>query len=161
MAFSNKSNNMDNLRVIKTARDKKSINEAAANGFKPLMKKVEPSKEICSKYAVMQHKETGIIEIVGDFRSVYDADIYQDFVTVIDWTFYYPHHFKSPYAAYLIPKDIKVGESVFVEDLIEDFIGSRWNQGDTYRLDSCEAVWNGTDLEIQYNPNNHRSDFIG
>lgn len=32
---------------------------------------------------------------------------------------------------------------------------------DTYRLESCEAIWNGTDLEIQYDPIANRSDFIG
>lgn len=65
------------------------------------------------------------------------------------------------FAAYLISKDIKIGERVFIEDLIEDYIGASWSQGDTYRLDSCEAIWNGTDLEIQYDPRSNRADFIG
>jgi hypothetical protein len=32
--------------------------------------------------------------------------------------------------------------------LIEDYFGESWNQGDAERLESCEAIWNGTDLEI-------------
>ena len=83
------------------------------------------------------------------------------FERVIDWTYYYPYTFNSPFAAYLIPKDIKTGERVFIEDLIEDYIGASWNQGNTYRLDSCEAIWNGTDLEIQYDPKANNSIFIG
>jgi len=161
MAFWNRNKNSKELRVIKTARDKDSINRAAKNGLKPLMKKVEPSAQIRSKYLVYQNTKTGEIEIIGDYRGVIHSDEHNNFEKVIDWTFYYPHSFKSPFAAYLIPKDIKIGERVFIEDLIEDYIGASWNQGDTYRLESCEAIWNGTDLEIQYDPKSNRSNFIG
>lgn len=150
-----------NLRVIKTARDKDLINNAAKNGFKPLVKRIEPSDEIRSKYAVIQNKKTGEIEIISDYRVDLDVDENGKFEKVIDWTYYYPHNFKSPFAAYLIPKDIKVGERVFIEDLIQDYIGASWNQGDTYRLESCEAIWNGKDLDIQYDPRANCSGFIG
>lgn len=149
------------LRVIKTARDKKSINEAAKNGLRPIIKKVVPSDKIRSKYSVIQNKITGEIEIIGDYRRGGSSDDDDKFETVIDWTFYYPYKFKSPFAAYLIPKDINIGERVFIEDLIEDYIGVSWNQGDTYRLESCEAIWNGSELEIQYDPSDNRSDIIG
>lgn len=145
------------LRVIKTARDEESINKAARAGFRPLVRKVEPLKEINSKFAVHQSKSTGEIKVVGDYRSFPRGD----YEGVIDFTRYYPHSFPSPYAAYLIPPDIQAGECVFVPDLIEDFIGASWNQGDVYRLESCEAIWNGTDLTIQYDPAVHRSDFVG
>jgi hypothetical protein len=161
MAFWDTNKNTQELRVIKTARDKNSINVAAKIGFMPLIKKVEPSEKIRSKYSVLQNKKTGEIEIVGDYRDDFYLDENNDFETVIDWTFYYPHNFKSPFAAYLIPKDIKIGERVFLEDLIEDYIGASWNQGDTYRLKSCEAIWNGSDLEIKYDPSSNRSDFLG
>jgi hypothetical protein len=161
MAFWDKNRNSQGLRIINTARDKNSINKAAKNGFKPLIKKIEPSDKIRSKYSVVQNKKTGEIEIVGDYRGGFHSNDSDEFVTVIDWTFYYPHNFKSPFAAYLIPNDIIVGERVYIEDLIEDYIGASWNQGDTYRLESCEAIWNGTDLEIQYDPRANRSDFVG
>ena len=161
MAFWDRNRNSQGLRIINTARDKNSINKAAKNGFKPLIKKVEPSDKIRSKYSVVQNTKTGEIEIVGDYRGGFHSTDSDEFVTVIDWTFYYPHNFKSPFAAYLIPNDITVGERVYVEDLIEDYIGASWNQGDTYRLESCEAIWNGTDLEIQYDPRANRSDFVG
>lgn len=160
MALSEKDSNVNDLRVIKTARDKSSINEAARNGYRPLVKKVEPSDEIRTKFAVVQNKETGEIEVLGDYRREIDElDEYE--TAVIGWTYYYPYTFKAPFAAYLIPKDIQVGERVFIEDLIEDYIGATWNQGDTYRLESCEAIWNGTDLEIQYDPDANRTEFLG
>ncbi|MFK7031908.1 hypothetical protein [Flavobacterium oreochromis] len=161
MAFLNRNKNTNGLRVIKTARDIESINKAAKNGYLPLIKKVEPSDKIRLKYSVIQNIQTGEIEIISDYRLGYSMDNKSPFVTVIDWTYYYPHSFNSPFAAYLIPKDIKKGECVFIEDLIEDYIGASWNQGDTYRLESCEAIWNGTELEIQYDPKVNRTDFIG
>ena len=148
--------NVNGLRIIKTARDEESINTAARNGFFPLLRRVEKSDEIRSKYAILQNRKTGEIEVIGDFRGFGS----NDYEMIIDFTFYYPHNFPSPFAAYLIPRDIKVGERVFLEDLIEDYIGASWNQGDTYRLESCEAVWNGKDLDIQYD-SSQRADFLG
>ena len=161
MEFWNKNKNMDNIRIVKTARDKKSINEAASKGLLPLLKKVVPSSEIRSKYAVMQNKKTGEIMVIGDYRIFHELEGNPVLVTVIDWTEYYPHNFASPFAAYLIPKDIQIGERVFIEDLIEDYVGATWNQGDTYRLESCEAIWNGKDLVIQYDPKKNVSSFVG
>jgi hypothetical protein len=158
MAFWNRNKTSEGLRIIKTARDKSSINRAAKNGYIPLLRKVEPSTKIRSKYAVVQNKKTFEIIVIGDFRADFYGD---DFEMVIDWTDYYPHNFRSPFAAYLIPQDIKKGERVLLEDLIEDYVGASWNQGDTYRLESCEAIWNGKDLEIQYDPRVNRSDFVG
>lgn len=148
------------MRIIKTARDQESINQAALQGLKPLVKPVIPSEKITSKYAVVQSIKTGEIEVIGDYRAsaAYPSE---EFETVIDWTFYNPYKFNSPFAAYLVPPDINLGERVLLEDLIEDFVGSQWNQGDTFRLESCEAVWNGTDFEIQYDPNQNKTDIIG
>ncbi len=161
MASENLNKNGNDLRVIKTARDKKSINEAAKNGYRPLIKKVQPSNKIRSKYSVIQHKKTGEIQVIGDYRMNSHLHDDSEFETVIKWTYYYPHTFTSPFAAYLIPNNIQIGEHVFIEDLIEDYIGASWNQGDTYRLESCEAIWNGKDLVIQYKPRENRSMFFG
>lgn len=150
--------NLENLTVIKTARDFYSINEAARNGFWPIIKKVQPSPLIEKKYGIVQCKETGQISISSDYRMGLNREGYQK---VIDWTFYYPYNFKSPYAAYLIPEHLKIGERVFIEDLIEDFVGATWNQGDVYRLESCKAIWDGESLCIQYDPNKHCSSYIG
>lgn len=149
--------NDDSLRVIKTARTEAAINKAANHGFRPLIKKVERSEEITAKFAVYQNILTGEIEVVYDYRS-FPKEGYE---VVIGWTRYVPDIFPSPYAAYLIPKDIVVGERVFLEDLIEDLPGVAWNQGDCFRLKSCEAVWNGADLEILYDSGSQRMDVVG
>lgn len=158
MVFWKRSKNPKGLRVIETARSMYSINRAVKKGLNPLIKKVEPSNELRRKYSVGKNKKTGKIEIISDYRMGFDLDNNEEFETVIDWTYYYPYSFNSPFAAYLIPNDIAVGERVFIKDLIEDVVGTRWNQGDNYRLEGCEAIWNGKDFELQYNP---RKEIIG
>lgn len=71
-----------------------------------------------------------------------------EYETIIDWSFYYPYHFESPYAAYLIPEDIEIGEKVFLDDLIEDIVAGSWNQGNAWRLEYTEAIWDGKDFKI-------------
>ena len=92
---------------------------------------------------------------------VFEIEKNNDHEYLIYWSYYYPYSFKSPFAAYILPKDIEPGERVFLEDLIEDLVGTKWNQGDTYRLESYEAIWTGSDLEIQYNPNRTSSRMVG
>lgn len=146
--------NAQELRVIRTARTKDEINKAARDGYFPLIKKVSPSPEIRSKFAVYQNPESGEIAVVGDYRARGGGD------EVIGFTYYYPHNFPSPFAAYLIPPDLKIGEIVILEDLIEDLVGDFWNQGDVYRLKSCEAMWDGKDFIIQYDESTV-SGFVG
>jgi len=148
--------NVNELREIKTARSEDAINMAAKNGFFPLIKEVIPSDEVRSGYRVVQDQITGKIEVLGDMRSYRVTDGWDiqddgDFETVIEWSSYYPYHFESPFAAYLIPADLEVGERVYLLDLIEDIVASTF-QGGGSRLKSCEAIWNGKDFEIQYNP---------
>jgi hypothetical protein len=139
------------LRIIKTARTESEINNAARSGLFPLVKKVSPSDKIRVKYAIFQNSKTGEIRVSCDFRDVSSLDpAMSDFDKVIDYSFYYPYHFDSPFAAYLIPKDLQKGERVMIVDLIEDIPVESWNQGDTSRLTSCEAVWNGEDFELNY-----------
>ena len=153
------------LRTIQTVRDLKSMNIAVDAGFKPLLKKIVPNPEIKSKYKIVRHKESGHLQWISDYRmepsSSWEHDTTDLFETVIDWSWYYPHHHSNPFGAYLIPPDIEIGERVFIEDLIEDLIGNSWNQGDNYRLKSAEAIWNGTDLEVQYDEKRDKRSFMG
>ncbi len=135
------------LRVIKTARTEAAINKAAKAGFRPLLRRLKPSKEIRSSFSVWQNEMTGEIDVIYNPRYGVPGEGWKK---VIDWTRFYPHVFPEPFAAYLIPPDIQVGERVLVKDLIEDFIGMTMGRGENFRLESCEAVWDGSDLKIQY-----------
>jgi hypothetical protein len=131
-----------NRRVIKTGRTVEEINAAARKGLCPLVKPVKPSSDIHRMVAVFQHPETGEIELSGDVRRRGQGE------KVIDYTLYYPYHFPNPFAAYLLPCDLAVGEEVWLEDLIEDVVAVWGNQGYHPRLESGPAVWNGTDFEV-------------
>ena len=52
----------------------------------------------------------------------------------------------------MIPKDIRTGEVILIEDLIEDFIGSA--QHFAKRLRAAPAIWDGTKMVILYSRTN-------
>jgi hypothetical protein len=141
----------DGLLIIETARSIELINEAAKQGLRPVVKPVQPLPEINSKYAVFQNTETGEIMVYGDYRGIKHSEPWKQ---IIPFTRYYPHKWDCPYAAYLVPKDIRIGDQVFIEDLIQDLVGMTWNQGDKYRLKHCVAFWNGEDFDLDYDENN-------
>ena len=66
------------------------------------------------KYKKLQHRKTGEIITIGDFR----ADGGSEWKTLVNWTSKNPSKFFSPYAAYIVPKDLKSGERVLINDII-------------------------------------------
>jgi hypothetical protein len=148
-------------RVVRTARTLEEINQGAKDGYIPLVKKVEPSNKIKSKYCIYQNILSDEIVEVNDFRSVHEFESNREWRMVIDWTFYYPYKYERPYSAYLVPSDIQVGEKVILQDIIEDLVEMSSNQGNVYRLESCIATWNGTDFVFDYDPVKDISFVIG
>jgi hypothetical protein len=135
-------------RHIATARSLKAMNRGVKQGFRPLIKKIEPNPDIQAKYQVLQHRETGEVRCDGDYRAAYFSGLSDEWEVIIPWTFRYPYAWDLPFAAYLLPPDLEVGEEVILDDLIEDLPGTVWNQGDTYRRERCRARWTGADFEI-------------
>ena len=131
------------MKIIYTGRSVEAINKAIKRGFLPILKELKPHPDIYSKVAVTINYETEEVEEHGDFRSCMNAG-----PDGLDWIKYYPYHWDLPYAAYLVPDDIEIGERVLLTDLIEDYIGGSWNQGDAYRAERAEAVWNGEDFDV-------------
>jgi|GEM_PF-1786999 len=141
-------------RVIKTARTKDDINAAARAGFRPLVLEVKRNEQISTWVAVYQDPETGEITTTGDHR-------YHPPGAPVVSVRYYPYHFASPYAAYLLPADLKPGEEVWLEDVIEDVVGVWGNQGHTYRLKSAPARWTGKKFDILFDPQRDAERWIG
>ena len=142
-------------RIIKTARTEDEINEAARHGLRPLVQPVKPGTDIHACVAVFQNPETGEIQTTGDGRWPPKGN------RVMDFTSYYPYHFPNPFAAYLLPKDLAVGEEVWLEDLIEDVVAAWGNQGYNPRLPAAAAVWNGTKFDILFDPERDAARWIG
>jgi hypothetical protein len=150
-------NNPKHLRVIETARTEKTINKAARDGFRPLVKPVMPGEEIQFVIAVLQHKQTGEIHLSGDMRDFPDSD----HEMVIPYMSYYPYKFPTPYAAYLLPADLAEGERVWLEDVIEDIVAVWGNQGYRPRLKHAEATWTGNEFIIHFDPETDAPHLIG
>jgi hypothetical protein len=140
--------------VIQTARTEEEINEGIARGYRPLIRDVIPSDEIKVVYALERDPKT------GEYTLLKDASVQQDpkreMERVLDGECYYPYQFPMPFAAYLIPMDIEEGERVMLEDIIEDIPAERCGES-TYRLECAEAVWNGSDFEIDLSTVNNVS----
>ena len=134
----------DGLRVIRTIRGETAIKAAKDMGLKLLELRAEVSDEFKVKYKKLQHRKTGEIITIGDFR----ADGGSEWKTLVNWTSRNPSKFFSPYAAYVIPKDLKKGERVIINDVITNHVSGRWNQGDVYRLSKSEAIWTGRYFDI-------------
>ena len=134
----------DGLRMIRTIRGETAIKAAKDMGLKLLELRAEVSDEFKVKYKKLQHRKTGEIITIGDFR----ADGGSEWKTLVNWTSRNPSKFFSPYAAYVIPKDLKKGECVLINDVITNHVSGRWNQGDVYRLSKSEATWTGRGFVI-------------
>ena len=97
----------------------------------------------------MKNWTTGHIVTLGDFR---DDNYYHNmgYKTLVNWTSRNPSKFFSPFAAYIVPKDLKSGERVLINDVITNHVSGRWNQGDVFRLSKSEAIWTGRYFNIDF-----------
>jgi hypothetical protein len=143
-----------NLRTIKTARSVAAINQGVKEGFFPLITEVGDLSLFKSKCLFSQNKITGeVSNVTSDFRTsghfLLEDDEEEDYKYFNIKKPKYKYVYELPFAAYLLPKDLKKGEKVFLEDLIEDYIDAVWNQGGATRLMYGEAIWTGEKFEIE------------
>ncbi len=102
---------------VKTLRDLNEINEAiSAQKQIVIIKRIKPNYEIKSQYVVYRNLADGTLHLFDDFRSEIDANFEQ----VMNYDTYYPMAHSCPIAAYVLPKNAKVGDVFFIEDLIEE-----------------------------------------
>jgi hypothetical protein len=146
-------------REIQTARGEKAINEAVTNGYFPLLKQVEMSVKLIRWMSVYQHIETGEVDVsfASDRRGRVRNNEWGR--ALLSFPFY-PNPPQEPFAAYLLPKDLMINETVFLTDLIDDFIALTHNV-EHFRLKSAYAVWTGKDFEILWDEDKDADDSIG
>ena len=135
----------DNARIIQTAWTIDDMNQAVDNGFKLHFVSYKENPEVYCKLIVITDPETGKISTSGDYRSISRAGL-------SNFTIYPKGKLKTnlPFATYLLPTDLKVGEIVLIEEVIEELVGCYWNQGDVLRLETCLAIWDGKNFEYDY-----------
>lgn len=141
--------NEEDLPVVHTARSIDAMEDGFRRGYRLVIKQAGQFSGIGPKCKVFQHKVTGEVWCTGDYRSeLPDHGVARDWELVADW-FHHRADLPFPLAAYLVPRGIRKGQRVYLEDLIEDVPVEYWNQGDSHRLVSCAAVWNGDDFDLE------------
>ena len=119
----------EDTRIIYTARTINEINKAVDLGQKIVLKACNPSPPFEYTVSLFRHKTEGTYLFDLDPRDSYSDPEYfyaWEHALTLD---YYPPLFKNAFAAYLIPTDLKVGERVWLDDLIEDLLGEVSGQG--------------------------------
>ncbi len=153
--------NPENLPIIQTARNIKAINAAVAKGYQIILNRAETNPPFKRSVDIYRNTKTGHFKLMVDPRDSYrDPDFHLWKPALKSFEVDLPQ-FKYPFAAYLVPKDLAIGTRVWIEDLIEDFLGSSGPGFDEERLESSPAVWNGQDFEIDYQPGRDVSFVIG
>lgn len=147
--FRKKNKTVNGLRVITTLRGKRQINFALKKGEQIIYRNVEPFCEKRGKYRILINKRTALITIITDIRNAKDRN--PNYYPLTSWRQLKRNRSWAKKAAYLIPKDIREGEVVYISDLIENYNSSIGPQGN-YRLNSCEAIWQDNDLTICFDP---------
>ncbi|GAD89588.1 hypothetical protein VHA01S_023_00020 [Vibrio halioticoli NBRC 102217] len=133
--------NRDNLLVINTARDVESINRAVKLGYKVIIKPTVYDECFGEKVIIKQDEDSGEYIIQSyDLRSL---DAYTNLSSTLQANLN-----SSPFAAYLIPKDLPKNTKVFMPDLIEHTVADKW-QGNEYRKKSSEGIWDGEEIIIE------------
>ncbi|CAM4146217.1 hypothetical protein [Vibrio neonatus] len=131
----------NDLLVINTARDIESINRAVKQGYKAIIKSTTYSECFGQRVHIKQDENTGEYIIRGyDLRS---PEAY-----MLPWSTLQANLNSSPFAAYLIPRDLPKNTKVFIPDLIEHTVADKW-QGNKYRKTSSEGIWDGEEIIIE------------
>lgn len=145
--------NDSDARAIRTVRSYEAMQDAVARGFRLQFKPVEIDDEIGVSISLYRHRATGAVHLRSlQFRPLPFAEDFGRGGSMDDWEFIGSAKCRPdaafPFAAYLIPPDLKRGERVFVEDLIED-VGERTAGTRTDRLLSSFAKWDGQELCLE------------
>ena len=143
-------------RIIRTARGVQAINKAISKGFWPLVRVLKAAPHIQDQVIFYQHRESGEIHAVNylnanDFNPEtcrFDPAIYRKSA----WLKFSPIDTSAIVAAYLLPADLRVGEMVKLNNLIEHIVGLRGPQSQVRRLLFANAIWRGDHFEILVPP---------
>ena len=153
---------VENKIVIKTVRTIADINRAAAMGYSVDVRQIKyDTSKLRSKMTIGQDPVSGRIRTSGDYRmtfrdSEFGFEEKSKYKEILPFFSYYPYFQPEPIAAYLIPKGTADGTKVVIEDPIEDFVGSSWNQGECSRafgvighVVDMKVVINESDIYVQ------------
>ena len=142
------------LRRIRTARGAREINELASTTLRPLIVEVPRSSE--SLLTIWQHAVSGRIAFSYSRRFAPD-EVNEDRSGEGHWreVEFQPQEQPRrcgddglPIAAYMIPSDLRIGDRVWIEDIIEDVVEVHGPGHDRYHQ-SAVATWLGESFRFE------------
>lgn len=138
------------LPIIQTARSLAAIEDGVIRGYRPLFVKADYASKVGRKFWVSLPPRMRELVYGSEFRCMVMPPSLK---ANKDWPSIIVNHdsdrHSSPLAAYMIPEELRSGARVFVADIIEEIVKGNWNQGDSWRMKSGEAIWTGETLEIE------------
>jgi len=146
--------NKNKLRVIKTVYDTYKLNAAQKDSCHCLIRKIERTSSLYSSRCLFRNYKTGEYEFMPSRENFVQYGEWKNYPEeeweLIEEVEFY-NRVRNPNAAgwgaYIIPKDAKVGERFYIEDIIEDILMEHfWDS--RYPATDGECVWNGNDIEI-------------
>ncbi|MEQ3724480.1 hypothetical protein [Alcanivorax sp.] len=137
------------LRIIQTARSLAAIEDGVQRGYRPLFVAADYKGEVGKKLLVSYCSTDNEVHYQSDFRRMRGSLSGSGSGVSAIMIRHDDERHPSPLAAYMIPPELNPGDKVFVADVIEEIVRKRWNQGDSWRLASSEAVWTGETLEME------------
>lgn len=141
------------LPSIQTARGINEINKAVEEGLRPIVCLHQPHPNIKRYLRLYRHIRSGRMDVFTQRMGPKPG-----YVPLMDVS-YYPYAFENPFAAYMIPITLKIGTVVWLEDLIEDLIGTQYIG--CSRLDSAAAIWDGQRMVPLYSKENDIAYLVG
>lgn len=143
--------NKKNLREVKTLFNLAEIDKAYEEGNIILFKERVQDRRMWIDRVIFRNRKTGKHESAQapGYHKEYRGDCIDDY-SVEEWevvlfTKCYLRNVDHQYGAYIIPKDVKVGEKLYIETLIEDlYMGDFYDF--RYFSEDNEARWDGKDL---------------
>ena len=146
--------NKNDLRVIKTVYDTMKLNSAQKDGHHCLIKKIERTGNLYSYWCLFRNYKTGEYEFMPSRKNYVqygeEKNYPEEEWEIIEKVKFYNRVRNSSalgWAAYIIPKDAKVGERFYIEDIIEDILMEHfWSS--KFAATDGECIWNGNDIEI-------------
>ncbi len=144
--------NPKDLPVVKTCYDLHRLNEAIKHGHKICIMKITEQPQLCLSGLLLQNKSSGEYTLVKERRVYRRSGIFE--YSVEEWE---TIHEVNGYArtrrahqgwgAYILPLDVKLGDRVYVDDLLEDSVSSKFWYSVVAAVDG-EGIWDGSSIKI-------------
>lgn len=155
--YPEKLGNTKNLPVVQTVFNTYELNKAIEEGFKTIVVKRKSNPQLKLESMIFRNINS------GEYAQATGRSMIVQYGTELEypedeWELIHkqtgyarPSSLITNWGAYVLPKDIKVGDRVYIEELIEDIVASAfWHS--VSPADDAEAIWNGKYLEIDHAP---------